>query len=75
MFLMDGETRKIGYCAGPEVDMPFGDVLLSQKLMIECDEPAFLHVANATCMETGDRITSMGTIERLRHLMRRDHRR
>jgi len=32
-------------CAGPEGDLPVGDVMLAQKLMLESDETAFLQTA------------------------------
>lgn len=33
-------------CAHPGVDVPNGDTMLAQKLMLEVDEPAFLRIAN-----------------------------
>lgn len=53
--LMDGEREVISYCAQPD-NVPLGDSMLAQKLQIECDESAFLKVANGTDIATGRRV-------------------
>lgn len=40
------ESGGIAYCAGPRDEVPIGDMMLSQKLILENDEERFLTIAN-----------------------------
>jgi hypothetical protein len=44
--LVQGDVETMLYCAQPN-GVPAEDAMLAQKLMLECDEQAFLRVANA----------------------------
>lgn len=44
---IDAEGRVVAvYCAHPALDVPDGDTVVAQKLMLEADEAAFLKIAN-----------------------------
>jgi len=58
--LLDAADREVkSYCAYPRELVPEGDVMLSQKLMLELAEERFLGIANSYPIqpETGRRIT------------------
>lgn len=44
LVVKDREVRS--FCIQPD-DVPVGDAMLAQKLMLECDEASFLRIANA----------------------------
>ena len=48
VFAYDGARRVGRYCIHPDTDVPVGDVMLAQKLMLETCEREFLRIANHT---------------------------
>jgi hypothetical protein len=53
---MNKDGKRIAqYCAHP-MHVPVGDVLLTQKLWLECDEPGFLSIANVHWRRSGQSV-------------------